>query len=549
MGKKIIQFAASLFAAVICLSGVVSAADAAEQDVIRVGLFYGSSALPGANLLNDVGTGYRFGYFDGDARFCPVGSTGESAISVVKTQNVYYGKVGDWAGYYDTITSDIAVGCWHVQLPTAYGTFEAAQEAAVSVPGGFPAWIEGTYYVRAGAYLTSGEANAAAAALGAAGAEAVGTSSSGVSVVRTGTSRVLFQFDGGAGVSLAVRPGLEDGVKTVTHFRGYRYYGDFQYQRRSGGNLTVVNFVPMEDYVNCVISREMSNSWPLEALKAQAVCARTYAAMNRNKHSSNGFDVCGSTDCQVYFGTAWTGTNTARAAEETAGKHVWYGGSMAQTFYFSCDGGATESVGNVWRSDVDMPYLKGVVDPYEADVASQIEKYTSTVTFTKRELKELLHSKNYMCADVVDFRVTETTPTGNVLTVTVFDAAGKSWSFSKEKARTFFGLRSQRYTISGSGTSYYVNKDGVLSSMSGVYAVNGSGSVSQVPSGSMPYVVTRDGIARMEGEAASGNTFTVTTYGWGHNVGMSQWGANAMARRGHTYEEILKFYFTGVEVR
>ena len=65
----------------------------------------------------------------------------------------------------------------------------------------------------------------------------------------------------------------------------------------------------------------------------------------------------------------------------------------------------------------------------------------------------------------------------------------------------------------------------------------------------MPYVVTRDGIARMEGEAASGNTFTVTTYGWGHNVGMSQWGANAMARRGHTYEEILKFYFTGVEVR
>lgn len=232
------------------------------------------------------GYGLSFRLFGRGRAVLPGGQHGESAISVVKTQNVYYGKVGDWAGYYDTITSDIAVGCWHVQLPTAYGTFEAAQEAAVSVSGGFPAWIEGTYYVRVGAYLTSGEANAAAAALGAAGAEAVGTSSSGVSVVRTGTSRVLFQFDGGAGVSLVVRPGLEDGVKTVTHFRGYRYYGDFQYQRRSGGNLTVVNFVPMEDYVNCVISREMSNSWPLEALKAQAVCARTYAAMNRNKHSS-----------------------------------------------------------------------------------------------------------------------------------------------------------------------------------------------------------------------------------------------------------------------
>ena len=76
MGKKIIQFAAILFAAVICLSGVVSAAGAAEQDVIRVGLFYGSSALPGANLLNDVGTGYRFGYLDGGRAVLPGGQHG-----------------------------------------------------------------------------------------------------------------------------------------------------------------------------------------------------------------------------------------------------------------------------------------------------------------------------------------------------------------------------------------------------------------------------------------------------------------------------------------
>ncbi len=547
MSKRIIQIVAVLLAVVIYLPTVVSAVDGSEDPIMRVGLFYGSNALPGANLLNDVGTGYRFGYFNGSDQFVQVGYTAETAISMVKTQNVYYGKVGEWAGYYDSITTEIAVGCWHIQLPTAYSTFEQAKAAASSVSGGFPAWVQGTYYVRTGAYLTSNAATSAINAMGLAGAALAGTSSNGISVVKTGTSTILFQFDGGAEPSLAVQPGMDDSVNSVTHFRGYRYYGAFQYQRRSGGDITVVNVVPMEDYVNCVISREMSNSWPLEALKAQAVCARTYAYRNTNKHSNNGFDVCSTTDCQVYFGTAWTGANTTQAAAETVGKYIWYGDTLAQTNYFSCDGGATEHSENVWNEKV--PYLRGVVDPYEADVADRIEKYTATVTFTKQELKTLLRSKGYLCADVVDFRVTETTPTGNVLTVTVFDSAGKSWSFSKEKARTFFSLRSQRYTVSGGGGSYYVDKDGVLSSMDGVYAVDGSGNINQVPSGSMPYVVSSDGTAQMQGAAASGDTFTITTSGWGHHVGMSQWGANAMARRGFGYEDIIEFYFTGVEVR
>ena len=128
--------------------------------MVRVGLFYGGNALSGANLANDVGSGYRFGYFDGDLTFQLLGYTSETTVSMVKTQNVYYGSNVDWSGsgYYDSKTSDIAVGCYHLQLPQTYATFEEASAAAAQYSDGFPAWIDGRYYVRSlpGQYLRSG---------------------------------------------------------------------------------------------------------------------------------------------------------------------------------------------------------------------------------------------------------------------------------------------------------------------------------------------------------------------------------------------------------
>ena len=96
---KFIQLAAAL----LMVSQWMGAAPAQAASVqvnptIRVRLFYGGSALPGANLLNEVGSGYRFGYFDGSLRFVPLGSTAKTAISMVKDQTVYYGTVGGWAG-------------------------------------------------------------------------------------------------------------------------------------------------------------------------------------------------------------------------------------------------------------------------------------------------------------------------------------------------------------------------------------------------------------------------------------------------------------------
>ena len=545
---KFIQLAAAL----LMVSQWMGAAPAQAASVqvnptIRVGLFYGGSALPGANLLNEVGSGYRFGYFDGSLRFVPLGSTAKTAISMVKDQTVYYGTVGGWAGYYDSISSGIAVGGYHLQLPERYADFQSASAAACRYAGAFPAWIDGAYYVRLGAYLDSASAQNAQAAVP--GASVTAPSGTGVSVVETGTGTILFQFDSADGWALAVQPGLDDTVKTRTIFRGNTYYGAFQY-RRSGGNLSVSNVLPMEDYVQGVILSEMSASWPLEALKAQAVCARTYsyAKLLDQRHSSDGFDICNTVHCQAYRGIAGMSDASRQAVEATYGQYIWYNGGLTEPVYFSCDGGATEDAGNIWYEDT--PYLKGKTDPYEAAVSDKIERYSWSVTYTRQELTDLLNGKGYANSGIVDVQVTKTSPTGNVLAITFTDSAGKSFTKTKEDCRTFLGLRSQRYSISGGSGGYAVNGEGTLPSVSGVYAVDGSGTVSQLPSG-QPYVIGGDAAVKQlaPSAASGGDTFPIAGTGWGHHVGMSQWGAYSMAQQGYTYWDILQFYYTGIEVR
>ncbi len=546
MGKKILQFV--LILTLILPFAPRAQASSGDVDIMKIGLFYGSNALAGANLLNAENSGYRFGYFDSGREFVPLGYTYETALSVVKTQNVYYSTQNSWPGYDSSPVTGTAVGCWHVQIPGTWASFEEAQLVASSLSGGFVAWIDGTFHVRQGAYLDKESATSGLTSMGIEGSTVVGTSSYGVSVVVTGTSTILFQFDGGSALSLGISPGLEADVTPITHFRGYKYYGDFQYTRKDGGDLTVVNFVEMEAYVNSVISREMSSSWPLEALKAQAVCARTYAAMNLHRHASDGFDLCYSTHCQAYFGMNSTSERTEQAAAETAGVHVWYEGSMADTFYSAANGGASESVENVWSSNANMPYLLGIPDPYEADVAHIIPSYVDTTVLTKQDIQNKLVANDYDCGEVVDFRITEYTDMGNVYTITVYDANGNTFSFSKESARLFFGFRSQRYVIEGSGISFFVDEGDILPSLTGLHVISEDGSVDVLPAGGMPYVVTAEGVNQMEAPTATGDDFHVTTYGWGHNVGMSQWGAYAMAERGLDYVDILSFYFTGVEV-
>ena len=529
MRKKFVQIAAFLLMLTLLPIPIASAAPAEEEEMlIRVGLYYGSNALPGANLQNSE----------------------ETKISMVKTQNVYYSSSlpdGGY-GYSDQITSSIVVGCYHLSLLDTFDDFDDALETAQAL-GGFPAWIEGEYQVRIGTYPTKEEAEEAAQDWP--DVEVVGTSSYGITVVVTGTDQPIFQFDGGAEQSmLTVKPGLNDRKKTITHFKGLKYYGSFRYERINGGNLTVVNLVSLEDYINCVISREMSDSWPLEALKAQAVCARSYAVTSMGGHSSYHFDLCNTTDCQVYYGVNSVGDHTTLATELTAGEFAWYDDEIIQAFYHSSDGGATENVENVWVSA--LPYLRGVIDPYEALVADQIPGYQWTKTYTGKELQARMNNNGYTsCAEVADVWVSKTTPTGNVYSISVTDVNGKTFTISKYSARTVLGVTSLRFSISGGSGSGYPLADGsVLDSMSGAWVIDGDGSLSRVET-NKAYAITGSGMEQVSAQNGNGGslgTFVISGTGNGHNLGMSQWGAYAMALEGYTYEEILTFYFTGIEI-
>ncbi|MEG0824771.1 MAG: SpoIID/LytB domain-containing protein [Oscillospiraceae bacterium] len=375
-----------------------------------------------------------------------------------------------------------------------------------------------------------------------------GVTPQAITVFATDTGAVLFQFDGNT-PQLTILPGLDDSVKTITWFAGRKYFGSFRYSC-TGDLLTVVNALPLEDYINCVISQEMSESWPVEALKAQAICARSYAVAASSRHASAGFDICATTHCQAYPGASRIGPNTTRAAAETAGLCAWYNGAIANTYYFACDGGATENSENVWGSVV--PYLKGKIDPYEPTVMAGSPHYGWSTTYTKEELRQKLIDRGHTnCGEIVNFYVSKTTELGHVYSVTFVDDKGESYSYFKDDARIMLNLKSLDFKVSGgeiAQSSYSVNGTGSITTTEGVYAIDGSGNVS--PMSGVAYVITAEGTAPLvpAGQSQAG-TYTITGNGWGHHVGMSQWGAYAMAQLGLNYMDILNFYFTGIEIK
>ena len=144
MKRKFVQIAALCLSAALFLTlgeGWAAAAPSSPYSrIIRVGLHFGTGAMEGLNLQNRVGSGFRFGYYDSANQFVELGSTGQTAISVVETMNVYYGTYDGYQCYHTAISSNIAVGEYHLQLPGTYGTFAEAQAAASALEEALDRW-------------------------------------------------------------------------------------------------------------------------------------------------------------------------------------------------------------------------------------------------------------------------------------------------------------------------------------------------------------------------------------------------------------------------
>ena len=293
---------------------------------------------------------------------------------------------------------------------------------------------------------------------------------------------------------------------------GNRYYGDFEISWvKSNTSFYLINYVDVEDYVKGVIPYEYGPSWPTETLKAAAVTARNFVmSYDWSIYSSYGFDI--TSDVQVYKGRGssysesyFSGTDSA--VDATKNVYLTYSSNgtkrLCETYYFSSDGGATEDAAHVWGGS--RSYLVGKVDPYEAAASSLASNYTYSITNSRTgSVMTSLASSLGLSTIAKDGIEIETYPvTGNVCRIVLTDVNGKTavisqyTSFDRWDFLDAFGFTAYSYR----------------------------------------YKITYN---------ASADSFTCTRYGWGHNVGLSQWGAYAMAKYyGKDYQDILGFYYDG----
>lgn len=529
---------------VLMLSMATVSVSAVENDVVKAGLRYGSDAVYSANaqIVSGTADGFYFGYYDEDRSFVELGYTDEQSVCTTADSNIPYN------GSEIASSGSKVLGGWHVQLEEWYDNFYDAQEAAYAYDDAYVAFVDGEYFVRVGSYADASDAESMAWELGG---EVVGPSRTGVTVTARGEKRILFQFDYSGYYNFAL---LADDEDSQTWFQGKKYYGAFEYPRVSGGDLYVISVADVESYLKGVVPYEMHDSWPEEALKAQAVCARTYVMRVGARHSSYGFDVCTSEHCQVYHGVDYQYKNhtyvSDAAVDDTAGICMYYNGAYVYAVYSASNGGASEDVKNVWGSN--YPYLKGKEDPYETSIASSIGGYHYSVKYTAASLGSRMASRysNYKLSTLTDVYVSEFTPSGNVYEVTFVDKNGKTYTVTGETCRLALGTKSQRFTINGdSGNEFHISGGETISSVAGSYIISGSGEV-DVFDGDV-YVITAEGVEEL-GAEKGGNDISdgilIEGTGNGHNVGMSQWGANAMAKEGFDFMDILNFYFTGITI-
>ncbi len=331
----------------------------------------------------------------------------------------------------------------------------------------------------------------------------------------------------------------------LVRVNGKEYRGGIEILNAGGGKMAVINLISPDDYIKGVIGREMSSSWHIEALKAQAVCARNYAISNKGKHNAAGFDVCPTVHCQVYGGVAAEAASTIRASDETKGRYLMYNGALADTLFFSCDGGHTSTAKYVWGNDV--PYLRGVEDIYENP--SEATRYNWSTTLTTAEIEAKLLANGVNIGKVTAVTATAEPTTGQVYKLTITGTTGTK-EYTNDGTRTWAGsatLFSQRYTVTPVSADASAGTTAITSAgkepLAEFMAIFTGGKAEFA----YPFIV----------RSAAGNSTVNQTalayrfdgHGWGHGLGMSQYGAKAMADRGFSYEQILAFYYPGTNLQ
>ena len=380
--------------------------------------------------------------------------------------------------------------------------------------------------------------------------------------LRAGGLKIRGQMSDGSSRSLSARSAIEvqsDDPRGIW-LGSRRYRGRLQLLVR-GGQVQVVNHLGIETYLTSVVGSEMPHKWPLPALQAQAVAARTYALRQRGK--AGDFDVKATVSSQVYRGVESETPSTIEAVESTRSLVLVHAGRLINAVFHSSSGGATEPSGEVWRNQ--LPYLVSVADH---DQHSPVHRWNKR--FDNDELRDLFRE----IGGVKRLQVLKTSSTGRVRTARVQGPHG-SLVLTGRELRKRLGLKStmvQFELINGSVGSSTASSTAPTQTVSqsvsraappliGLWQDSASGP-DTTPSKSSrlasllpppppplpqlnPSAFNRPRLDVREGELV----LEARGQGFGHGVGMSQWGAHGLALQGADFRQILLHYYRGAEIR
>ncbi|MCC5813432.1 MAG: SpoIID/LytB domain-containing protein [Leptospira sp.] len=266
-------------------------------------------------------------------------------------------------------------------------------------------------------------------------------------------------------------------------------FGDIKYRGRIlltpiNGEIIIVNLVNLEDYLYSVVPSEVPSSWPEEALKAQAVCARTYVIREMLNKANEPFDVSKTTASQVYSGLDKETPRTTKAVDDTKGTIIVHEGMPIQAFFHSNAGGYTERPENVWSAK--LPYLDHVDSKYDQDAPN----YSWEDRIASVQMNRLLASVGV--GYITDIRVIKRNLSQRV---------------------EILEIKGEKGTLNIRGSDFRKM-------------------VGETKLKSLKFGIKKES-----------NSFYIKGLGFGHGVGMSQWGAFGMAKNNYNYASILSHYY------
>jgi SpoIID/LytB domain protein len=310
------------------------------------------------------------------------------------------------------------------------------------------------------------------------------------------------------------------------------YAGRLNLQPNAYGTYTLVNEVPLETYLRGVVPYEIGPNAPTAALEAQAILARTYALRNLRRFAADNYQLCADTHCQVYYGLNGASTKTDRAIATTRGKVLTYQNELIDALYSSTTGGVTASFSDVWNGE-DRPYLRPVID-----APTSLWNLSQQSLADEKNFQKFINIQQGFNESKWDmFRWRKETPLEDIIKDLRKFLQIKNSPYAKFKTIKAMAVvkRSQsgrilELAVKTDNSTFILHKDEVRSAFA-------------APTSTLFYLVPLNkSKPQLWGYAFIGG-------GLGHGVGLSQTGAQNLAKLGWPSQKILQFYYPGTEIK